>query len=113
MAAQLSTSERIHLRTRALVAALSALVLLAALAGWRVWTAGPTLLRGTVAVVNAQGTKFCVTPGSGEQWCGRLATSGAPVSVGQNVTVVVSSLEADPGGTLTIGTVVPAGFTVR
>ena len=113
MATQL-TSELTGLGSRALVAALGVLVVLAALTGWRALTAGPTLLTGTVAVVNDAGTKFCIAPESGEQWCGALATSGGEaVTVGHKVTVLVNSLNADPRGTLDIGTVVPAGFTVK
>jgi hydrogenase maturation factor len=68
----------------------------------------------TVALVNADGTKICVTPQSGDQWCGRLATSGAAaLAVGQEVTVIVNTMDADPNGTLSIGTVVPAGVTLK
>jgi hypothetical protein len=113
MAAQL-TDERTVVRSRALIAAVGVLFVALAIVGWRALNAGPTVLMGTVALVNADGTKICVTPQSGDQWCGRLATSGAAaLAVGQEVTVIVNTMDADPNGTLSIGTVVPAGVTLK
>lgn len=112
MAPELTTERRLgaHLA----LATIGVGVLLVMLAGWRLVTADPTqVMSGVVSVVNAQGTKFCFTPDSGDVWCGRLATSGnEPVTVGQTVTVVVTSVDTQPGGALGIGTVVPAGLTV-
>ncbi len=110
------TSERNKFQVRAAFAVIGILVLAMALTGWRALTAssGAHIVKGVVSVVSAQGTKFCFTPETGEDWCGRLATSGsASVAVGQKVTVLVSTVDADPGGTLSIGTVVPAEFSVK
>ncbi len=114
MAAQL-TADRTRLLIRALAAALVVVAAVAVLAGWHALTAGPGVLHGSVALVNADGSKFCVDPeDGGDQWCGALSTSGSePPSVGQKVTVLVNTVEAEPQGSLTIGTVIPARFTVR
>ncbi|GAA2163079.1 hypothetical protein FHX52_0127 [Humibacillus xanthopallidus] len=113
MAAPL-TDEQTGIRVRFLIAAVGVLLFVLAVVGWRALKDRPTVLAGTVALVNADGTKICVAPQSGEQWCGRLATSGAAVpTVGQKVTVIVNTVDADPNGPLNIGTVVPAGFTLK
>lgn len=98
MAAQLA-AERKGVRARAVIAAVVVFAALAGFASWRALNSGPDVLHGTVALVNANGSKFCVTQESGgDQWCGALATSGGePPTVGQTVTVLVNTVDTDPG----------------
>lgn len=92
-----------------------AVVVVAALLAWRaVSGAGQQVLHGTVSIVNAQGTKFCVTQPGQDQWCGLLATpGGTSVSTGQQVTVLVSSVDAASEGEIEIGTLIPKDFAVK
>lgn len=75
---------------------------------------GPKVLSGTVSVVNAQSTKFCLTPDGEDEWCGRLAMSGGtPVKVGQKVAVIVTSLDTEPDGAMQIATLVPPELSLK
>ena len=98
----------------ALVAGALGVALASGIALGHAASSGPELLVGTVAIVSDDGSKACVRPDSGEQWCGRLATSGGEtVTVGERVTLLVETVDTDPDGQLVLGTVVPAGFTLR
>jgi hypothetical protein len=99
----------------AVAAVVMAVLVLAVLLAWRaLGSTGSQMLHGTVSIVNAQGTKFCVTQEGQDQWCGMLAApGGTSVSAGQQVTVLVSSVDTVTDGQISIGTVVPDEFVVK
>ena len=109
------TTKRNTAQQRAAFAVIRILALAVALTGWKVLTSSSSahIVRRCFGGERA-GDEVLLKSASGEDRCGLLATFGsASVTAGQKVTVLVSTVDADPETTLSIGTVIPAEFSVR